>query len=406
MIYLFIFILYAIGLAGDFQFDDFAWIHDPLLCGELPHLHGRPIPSALLGWMSHIWGVNPMPYKMLGLILHLGVVHMLVNLCKRFEKGSFWVWIFAMHPVLVSTVAYPIQASVMMVTLACGWAFMCYDSKKYARCALLFIVACLCKQNAWVFPAVLISYEWVVKRKQSVVVPIAIGVIALNWYVFTHDIFDLYTNRLFSPWTRLTSEGVVGFKYLNMVLLPSVGKYTVCHNITVVNTPIFLIIWLLAITWGIVYGNRWTRFMILALIAMVAPECTFLNLELCFEHRLYLPLAIVAVSLPEPRHNRFHIPIIVWLMIVNLQYQWIWMSQERMWKHTVENHPSYRAHQNYAKVIYRDKPLLALYHFNEATKYIDKSSIRWYKQLQAVFKYWYAVEINKEVVKFDKSITP
>ena len=85
------------------------------------------------------------------------------------ECNRLGVWLFAVHPVLVTTVSYPIQQSVIMATLACGWAFLCYDSKQYVRCFILCIICAMCKQNAWVFPAVLAVYEWLVKRKRSVV---------------------------------------------------------------------------------------------------------------------------------------------------------------------------------------------------------------------------------------------
>jgi len=70
--------------------------------------------------------------------------------------------------------------------------------------------------------------------------------------------------------------------------------------------------------------------------------------------------------------------LLIYLAVVNMRWQYIWRSQERLWVHTIELYPdSYRAHENLAKYLYNKEPLLALYHFDISAKCEDVSNGNW-----------------------------
>jgi len=401
ILYAGIFALYSIGFTGEFQFDDYYWIHVPAWMGVQPHIPGRPIPSALLSAIYSVGGLNAVWYKVVSVAIHIGVIDCMYRICKRFKTSPLMVVAFAVHPVLVTTVAYPVQQSVMLATLACGWAFLAYDARKYAVSAVLCAVAMMCKQNAYVFPVVLVLYEWLVNRKKSLAIPLFMGVSLALWYVLTHDLNTNFTNHMYSPWTRLTTQGYVMFKYLFMVILPH-NQYTISHEIEVIKNPIWLMFWIMVIACVYVHSNERGRWIWLALVVMCLPEFTVMNLELMFEHRLYLPLAMICCAVPRFRVQRWvFLTIISWLIACNINFQLIWKSQERLWKHTLRLYPnSYRAHENLGKLLYKANPLESLYHLSEAMKCTDRSNGKWSADMAVLYKTYIDAEIIAEFNRF------
>ncbi len=398
-----IFVLYSLSLFGEFQFDDYSHLHAKAFMGQPVGIPGRLLPTLLIRGLYSLVGLNPMLFKCVNIVLHCSVVAMLFTLAKQLGRSSWGVVVFAIHPVFVSTVAYPIQASVMMATLLCGCAFISYLRKNWCASVILFACACLCKQNAWVFPAVVFVYEWLVKRKLSIAWLLMGGAIVGNWYVLTHDIHTLLVNRLFSPWTRICTQGFVWLKYCGMVLFP--WKYTICHEVEVIHHAFWLVLWLVVILALLYVLGRKGKCIVLAFVIMMLPESSGLSLDLCFEHRLYFPCAILAMGVPRVRWDVVYTLMFAWLLVVNLQTQWVWLSQRRMWEHTLEMYPkNWRAHNNLAKLIYFNEPILALHHFNEAVKIDNRKTQRWHNEQAEVFKYVYADKINGALSEFDKNI--
>jgi len=79
--------------------------------------------------------------------------------------------------------------------------------------------------------------------------------------------------------------------------------------------------------------------------------------------------------------------LLIYLAVVNMRWQYIWRSQEKLWRHTILLYPSsYRAHENLAKYLYNKDPLLALYHFDKSAKCVDKSRGQWSKDMRAQYQ--------------------
>ena len=79
--------------------------------------------------------------------------------------------------------------------------------------------------------------------------------------------------------------------------------------------------------------------------------------------------------------------IILYLIALNINYQYIWRSQERLWEHTISIYPrSYRAHENLAKLVYASDPLRALYHFDASSQCVDGSRGKWSSDMLNLYR--------------------
>ena len=395
-----LFCLFAVGFSGEFQFDDYYWIHVPVFDGIMPYMKGRPAQTVLLRAIYSIFGLNPMPYKIVSALLHVGVIDALLRICKRFKRGEWAVWVFAIHPVLVSTVGYVIQSSVMMCALFMAWAFLMYDKKRYIGFVTLTVLAMMSKQVAYVFPCVILLYEWF-KRDKPWQIPFLVGVMCFCGLLLSSDLFTISGNRLFTPWERICTQASLTPMYSKMVLLPHISRYTLDHAVVHTSSCLYLCDLTLLVAVGVIYADRWYRFTIMGLACLLAPEFTTMNLELVFEHRLYVPLAFLCVLAPasKPWMRKIAPYLITYLVAVNIQYQQILANQERLWSHTIDIYPwSYRANFNYAKAIHEKDPLKSLAYFNKLKNCLDLKRGLWSNELAEKWALWQP-SIDAEIKK-------
>jgi hypothetical protein len=405
MIYIAIIALYALSLFGDFQFDDFGWIHQQIMNGNAPYLEGRPVASCILRGCYHIGGLNPFVYKLMSLLIHLFAIDALLRVAEHFKRGKWAVWLFAIHPVFVSTVAYPIQASVMLATGFCALSFIHWDKRQFIRSAVFLGLACASKQNAWLFPAVLFMYEWGIKRNLPKLPVILAGLLTVAYFATNQDWLADYNSRPYSPLERLCTQIAILPKYASMVLLPHISKYTISHQI-----PVYGVWWLSGVLVWVAglsclvrrSGAFWG---VLCVTVMLIPEFTIINLEMMFEHRIYLPLAMIVPFMPRlrPTFSAYIAVISLWLIIVNLQYQYIWADQERLWRHTCRIYPeSVRANYNLAKLVIEKDPLESLYRMNKIKTNIDNHHWRCYKEFRMLYPGYFKQELDQGIITFSQ----
>jgi len=402
ILYAGIFALYSVGFTGEFQFDDYKWIHLQTMDGLLPFVPGRPMQTCLLRSIYAIFGLNPIPYKIISALLHIGVVDAMLRICKAHKRGEWAVWLFAVHPVLASTVGYVIQSSVILGAFMMCWAFIMYERRQWVVCGTLTVLAMMCKQNAYVFPVVLVLYEWLVNRKKSLAIPLFMGVSLALWYVLMHDLNTNFANRLFSPLTRLYTEAALLPEYARMVILPHVDRYTLDHAVLPYTSPFpFVCLVIIATLFILLNTNRHKTFFCVGLSCLLVPEFTIMNLELMFEHRLYVPLAYIALFMPRcgKEYTLIYFPFMAWCIFCNISYQEILASQERLWHHTLRQYPySLRANFNMAKVLFQRDPIESLPYFRKTKNCIDLLNGECHKEIQMVWPY-YRESILQELTK-------
>ena len=127
-----------------------------------------------LFWLEHkLWGLTPLGYHLVNLLLHTGVVLLLWRLLRRLGVPGAWfaAAVFAVHPLHVESVAWIIGRKDILATL-----FYLSSVLAYIRCAemprgrrrggpyllavALFVLGLLSKSITITLPAALLLWHW------------------------------------------------------------------------------------------------------------------------------------------------------------------------------------------------------------------------------------------------------
>ncbi len=127
-----------------------------------------------LFWLEHkLWGLAPLGYHLVNLLLHTGVVLLLWRLLRRLEVPGAWfaAAVFAVHPLHVESVVWVIGRKDMLATvfyLAAVLAYIRFTEMPrggrrgghYLLAVALFVLGLLSKSIAITLPAALLLWHW------------------------------------------------------------------------------------------------------------------------------------------------------------------------------------------------------------------------------------------------------
>ena len=125
-------------------------------------------------WLEHkLWGLTPLGYHLVNLLLHTGVVLLLWRLLRRLEVPGAWfaAAVFAVHPLHVESVAWVIGRKDMLATvfyLAAVLAYIRFTEMPrggrrggpYLLAVALFVLGLLSKSIIVTLPVVLLLWHW------------------------------------------------------------------------------------------------------------------------------------------------------------------------------------------------------------------------------------------------------
>ncbi len=342
-----------LGVLGDFggvdSFHDFIVYLKSGIAGPT----GRPL--ALLSFLldGQTWPTDPKPFLRTNALIHgvngffiflIGWLLLKYSYRDRLPQHALTIAglsaaLWLVHPYWVSSVLYVVQRMATLSALFClagialylkGRALSVVESTRktgwwVASIAVLLGtgLGVLAKENAALLPLLLLVVEfigvrslWAVgpssrfERTWFIVFLIAPSVGLLAYLVRTIDFgtfFEVGAVRLFSPYQRLITEPGVLLGYLHDLLIPQPGYPGLYQENYLITQGLFAspsaIPSLLSIL-GIVFVGIWKRKQIpliaLALLFFFAGhllESTVLMLELKFEHRNYLPAALLFLPL-------------------------------------------------------------------------------------------------------------
>jgi hypothetical protein len=352
---------YYPGMSADFYFDDepnllevtalhwgevsFASIRRALEDSFLPSRPVANISMALNHWFS---GLDPAPYHWTNLVIHLCVGLTLYWVIRLFQKnysdipGSQWiallaVLLFLVHPLNIQAVTYMVQRMTLLAALFVLLGLGCYltgrcgaptgrRSRWFALTALCFLVAVGSKEIGLLLLPLLLLYElsfhraeWcdryaaLVGRVGRPVVWVAgamllVTATAMGWQLFADHAYwsEIMPGRDFSGQDRLLTQGRVQFFYLSLLLWPSPARLNLDHDILVSRSlldPVSTSLTLAGLVLIVVFAIRWLparphlAFPILAYLMLHSVESAPINLELSYEHRMYLPMTMLALML-------------------------------------------------------------------------------------------------------------
>ncbi len=297
---------------------------------------GRPLSLWTFALQHGAWPDDPFAFKLVNLFLHLvcGVLIFLISrlLLRCLNEGVRLQTIFALlvtaiwllHPFHLTTVLYTVQR---MTQLACLFSLLgvygylrlrigASEASSRINYYLLTMIVCACtlaailaKENGIltllfiiIIEATLLSKQDKPKRlKQWMALFLVLPLLLLCAYLVASFEATLasYHFRPFTMGERLLTEPVVLLTYLKNIVLPVYGVFNLFHDDFPISTGLFsppvTFFALLVILCSFCYAlfarcrNRVVSFTILWFLGGHLLESSYLNLELYFEHRNYLP---------------------------------------------------------------------------------------------------------------------
>jgi tetratricopeptide (TPR) repeat protein len=312
------------------------------------HMPSRPVANLSIAFTHFFSGLDPAPYHWTNLVIHLVVGLSLFWVIRLFqfhhvsETGGTWlaliiVFLFLVHPLNIQAVTFVIQRMTSMAALFFLLGLGSYLRGRYhpefkkriawfALTALCLLLSIGSKEIGYLLLPLLLLYEvcfnWADWRSKyvtrtsprtrrtlmagaGVLVIIAMSAV---WYVLSDRVywFETFPTRDFSGYERVLTQGRVHVFYLSLLLWPSPSRLNLDHEFALsrslfdpITTVLTLVGWLLVILFALRNASTRPRlaFPILAYLLLHSIESAPISLEIIFEHRMYLPMTMLALLL-------------------------------------------------------------------------------------------------------------
>lgn len=433
---------YLPGLSGPFLFDDWASLPALGSSGPIRDVGsflryvtsgtadptGRPLALASFALNARDWPAAPLPFKLTNLAIHLVNALLLGWLLTRLGhsyglrryrlRAAAWfaAALWALHPFLVSTVLYVVQREAM---LASTFAFLALIAWLVARDAFAHespraaawlylgaggatVLAVLCKANGVVVPLLILAIEVTLPPLEhraaeryarhvrlALVLPSVLLLTSLAWLAVSAAGAPPIPVRGWTINQRLITEPAILFDYLARLWLlrPAGGAFF--HDQLAPANSLFdpWYAWLPPLAWialfvaAIACRRRFPSIAVALLFFLAGHvlESTSVPLELYFEHRSYLPAALMfwplSLAIVSSRYAwlRRSLPavLVAGLFVLTRSQATLWgdqLAQATVWADLQPESP--RAQANAARTEYSHGLLRA------ARQRIDRASVR------------------------------
>ncbi len=414
--------VYWPGFSGPFLFDDFATLpalgyFDGVRDWETFWLYfgagitgptGRPLALASFLLNATDWPADPWGFKLTNLLLHLLCGLVLAALlrqalpCSGLDRATAdWAAVvtaglWLLHPLQVSTVLYVVQRMTLLSALFVLLGLWGYCRGRWlmatapARGAGLAagslvigtLLATLSKENGILLPTLALVVETCLLRApKSPLPPAPLWLRLLLWvptgailtYLLHLGLTSPYSGRPFTAAERLLTEGRILFDYLGHWFFPKVASPGLLVEDYPLSTGLFSppsTLAAVAGVGGLLGVGLWVRprvpwlsAAILFFLAGHLLESTSVPLELYFEHRNYLPTALLCLPpavlglrfVPTPA-IRQGIAVLLALGLAGISFlrASLWASELDLYLSWADQHPySARAQTSAALVLER-----------------------------------------------------
>ncbi len=238
--------------------------------------------------------------------------------------------IWALNPAQVQAVTYIVQRQTLLATLGSLAAFLFYleaagagkAKKKWAMWALSvasMALAALSKETGWTAPVIVVLYEFLVRERGekisgktratiaagfAALAAVGTAVLVLTGILPTY--LEGYASLGYGPLERMATEARVVVGYVLTSLVPHSSRLALDHEVAVSGslldpwTTLASILILCAAVGGAVAARRRSRlflFLVLGFLVSLAPESTFIPLDLMNDHRAYGPSLFIVPPL-------------------------------------------------------------------------------------------------------------
>jgi hypothetical protein len=348
---------YYPGMAAGFYFDDKQnLLHAPALhwtefslsnvssALREAQITSRPMANITLAFNHLASGLDPAPYHWTNLVIHLAVGLALFWVITLFQRhhgigdqniALLAVLLFLVHPLNIQATTYVVQRMTSLATLFVLLGLGSYISGRFqpdtASRRTWFVLAGICfflaagsKEIGFLLLPLLLLYEvcfngteLLAAFRRSIArfgyLPAFLGgsltLIAIGWIGWMIAGDSLYwtetmQERDYTGIERVLTQGRVQFFYLSLLLWPSPSRLNLDHAFTASRSlvdPLTTLLAFLFIAATIIFALRSIRsrpllaFPVLGYLLLHSMESGPVNLELVFEHRMYLPMTMLAL---------------------------------------------------------------------------------------------------------------
>ncbi|MEW6218306.1 MAG: tetratricopeptide repeat protein [Thermodesulfobacteriota bacterium] len=410
--------VYANSFHGPFTFDDadnivenralridsLSWTALARAASSGPSSH-RWLPNLTFALNYALGGDEVWGFHLGNLLVHLGAALLVFTLAWQIlarAQGSrsyprplavalVAALLWSCHPLGTNAVTYIVQRMTSMATLfslaslalwiqgrdrgRAGWPWL-------TAAGLAWIAALASKENAAMLPVMIWGFELALPRtgyrpldwRFFLALPLGLALLAGLGLLYTggdpvSGILAGYELRSFTLVERLLTEARVVWHYLGLLVLPLPSRLTLAYDFPVSHdlldppSTLAALLGLLVLVAAMVASwRRWplVAFALFWLLGNLVIESTVLPLELVFEHRLYLPMVLVAIAASAEASRLLHhrprllaglaILVVVSLGMGTWQRNRVWASEETLWQDVVAKAPRLsRGYINLAK---------------------------------------------------------
>lgn len=401
-------LLYGHTLNVPFYLDDSINVRDRLYAMKALSFHEltkasfesfalrRPLANLSFALNYYFHGLQPAGYHVVNIAIHIlngALLYLLIFKTltlpghrDRFKAPArvafFAALLWFVNPMQTQAVTYVIQRMTGMAALFFLGALMLYVYGRLSRrglnrivlfsaSVLCWVLAMACKEIAVTLPGVIYIYEWFffqnlnlawLKRTSFIILAGFAGMLGAI-YLFYHYtplnfLTEVWQSRGFTALERFLTEGRVIFFYLSLLAYPDPGRLSLNHDFSVsrslFNPATTLLSFaglaaLLVLTILIMKRHRIVAFSIAWFLSNVAIEALAADLELIFEHRVYLPSMLLFLPFVWLcfRQNNSKLAISLMSVVILVFSFWtyqrnaLWNDPVSFWQEAVAKSPNH-----------------------------------------------------------------
>jgi hypothetical protein len=393
-------LIYFPALSSDFQLDDVNNLGRLAAVDEKGIFHfifsgaagpsGRPLSLFTFALQHSAWPGNTFAFKAVNLAIHLACGWLIFQICRKLAVGRklnpqerlifclavTLLWL--LHPMHLTTVLYVVQrmAQLSALFILLGIFLYLHIREEYLKsgqvkhllgmgaaiwfCTLLGVLS---KENGVLLPLFILVINSTLlagtaednrlQQWNRVFLGLPLAMVIIYLASGFDNVLASYHLRPFSMAERLMTQAVILVEYLQHLVFPYPGAFSIYHDDFPVSRGLLdppwtlasIIIIFLLISSAIIFRRKFVicSFAVLWFFAGHVLESTYLNLELYFEHRNYLPslgvfvlLAYTAITaaryLSRPALAYSALVIYCLLVVGNT------LPEIRLWTKPVERH--------------------------------------------------------------------
>lgn len=371
-----VFAAYANSLGNDFVADDvYALVNNERL-DEFGYIFANPlgfIRPLIYYTINKLFGLTPAFYRIVGILFHLGatlVTYLLVSLLINATTAAFAASLFAVHPILIESVAwisggYYAQYGFFLLLALLLYIFSLKEKKFYFLSMVSFVLALLSSEKAAFFPLILLTaflaFEEIFKDWKKLIIPFLISGLWVLLYVgqVSQRVTTLQTEFYQAPQTinPLHQIPIAITSYLELIFWPK--NLTLYHSEMTFSPGEYLLrlavflTFLSIIAYAYIRKNRqvffWLSFFIISLLPMLTP----LGISWIVAERyvylgslgIFTSVALLIKKLNEIKKIKPAPLIIFGLIILTLLTRTVvrnqdWKNQDALWLATAKTSPS------------------------------------------------------------------